>query len=216
MKVYAFSGLGADGRIFSQLNLDHEIVPIQWLEPEKNETLPEYALRLTDQIDTNEPFSLLGVSFGGMLVSEIIKTLDPVHVILISSAATRFELPWMAAVSRRLAIHEVLPARIYKPPTWVAYIGFPTDQSQRQVAKGIIRDTDYRFVKWALGAIVHWDNEQIPQNVCHFHGRLDPILPLKRRMNAQVIGTGHFIILRHAEEISKRINRLFEHSSTIA
>lgn len=205
MKIYAFSGLGADGRIFQHLELSQEIIPIKWIEPEKHETLESYALKLGKQIDPSEPYVMLGVSFGGMLVSELSKTLKPEKVILISSAATRFELPFMAKLSRVLKLHEILPARIYKPPRLVAYFGFPTSKKQREVAMGIIEDTDYHFVKWALGAIVQWRNEQTPSNLLHIHGRLDPILPLKKRMDAQVLGSGHFIILRKSAEISSII-----------
>ena len=209
MKIYAFSGLGADGRIFSHLHLDHEIVPIKWIEPRENESLESYAIRLGAQIDTSQPYMLLGVSFGGMLVSELSKSLQPKKVILISSAATRKQLPWMASLSRYVKLHRFLPARIYKPPLWASYLSFPLNKAHREVAQGIIRDMDYRFVKWALGAIVDWKNEEVPANMIHIHGWLDPILPLKKRMNAEVQGSGHFIILKNAGEISNRINQLF-------
>ncbi len=207
MKIYAFSGLGADQRIFSYLKLDHEIIPIQWIVPEPNETLESYAGRLGEQIDTSESFALLGVSFGGMLASELSKTLKPVATILISSAATRHELPWMANVSQRYRLAQKIPTRLFKPPVLGAYVGFPFHKRNREVAKGIIRDTDPQFVQWALGAIVNWKNETHPENLYHIHGRLDPILPYKKRMGAEALGTGHFIILKEAEEISLRINQ---------
>lgn len=213
MKVYAFSGLGADGRIFKYLSLSHEIIPVQWIEPLQEESLESYALRLGEQIDESQPFALLGVSFGGMLVSELSKTMKPEKVILISSAATRYELPFMSTVSRLFRLHKILPARIYKPPTFVAYFGFPASKKQREVAIGIIQDTDYHFVKWALGAIVNWSNEQTPSKMLHIHGKLDPILPLKKRMNAMVLGSGHFIILRKSNEISSIIE---EHIAVMA
>lgn len=208
MKIYAFSGLGTDGRIFSHLSLDHELVPVNWIEPEHGESLSKYALRLKEQIDQSEPFALLGVSFGGMIASELTKTMTPRKTILISTAATKYELPWMAAVSRTLKLHDFLPALIYRPPTWTTYLNFPTNKKHREVAKGIIRDMDTAFIKWALGAIVNWDNETVPDNMLHIHGRLDPIIPYKNRMNAEVIGRGHFIILKNAEEVSERINQL--------
>ena len=95
MKIYAFSGLGTDERIFRQLALDHELIPVKWINPLPKEKLSSYAQRLGEQIDQSEPFALLGVSFGGMLVSELVKTLNPEKVILISSASTRFELPYI-------------------------------------------------------------------------------------------------------------------------
>ncbi len=208
MRIYAFSGLGTDGRIFSHLSLDHEVVPVNWIEPERSESLSKYALRLEQQIDQSEPFALLGVSFGGMIASELAKTMIPAKTMLISSAATKHELPWMATVSRTFRLHDFLPAIIYRPPTWTTYLNFPTNKKHREVARGIIRDMDTTFIKWALGAIVKWENEKVPDDMVHIHGRLDPIIPYKNRMNAEVVGRGHFIILKNAEEVSKRINQL--------
>ena len=206
MKVYAFSGLGADQRIFSYLNLEHEIVPIRWETPLLEETIESYAVRLAGQIETSEPFAMLGVSFGGMLVSELMDRLSPQHAILISSAACKYELPWLASVAQRLNLVKHLPTGLFKPPMLGAYIGFPFNKRNRDVARGIIQDTDPGFVKWAVHAIVNWKKEVPPESFHHIHGRLDPILPWKNRMNAQRVGTGHFIILKNAKEVSKILN----------
>lgn len=210
MKIYALSGLGTDGRIFSHLTVDHEIIPIKWAQFQKEDTLAVYASRLLSQIETDEPFALMGVSFGGMLAVELAKVLQPEKVILISSAATHHELPTIARIANLTSLHRVLPSRIYKPPTWASFLGFPMDRPKREIAKGIIRDMDHVFIKWALGAIVTWRNDVIPKNMVHIHGRLDPIIPLKKRMNAEVIGLGHFIVLKEAKKISGRINRIIE------
>jgi len=210
MKIYAFSGLGADQRIFAYLTLDAELVPIQWIDPLPDEGLPSFALRLANQINTSEPFALLGVSFGGMLVSALTEHLSPAHTILVSSAANKYELPWMAGIARRWKLVSKIPTFMFKPPAYIAWFGFPFHARNRKVAQGIIRDMDPAFVKWALGAIVNWDKSEQPTTFLHIHGRLDPILPLKKRMNAKVIGTGHFIILKNADEISKRINSILD------
>jgi pimeloyl-ACP methyl ester carboxylesterase len=206
MKIYAFSGLGADQRIFSYLQLNEELVPIQWIDPFPNESLSSYSLRLAEQIDTDSEFALLGVSFGGMLVSELSHSLSPSKTILISSAATRYELPWMSGPGRKWNLAQKIPTAFFKPPQFTTYFGFPFNKQHRKVAQGIIKDTDPSFVQWALGAIVRWENERVPTNMLHIHGRLDPILPLKKRMNAVVIGRGHFIILKKAKTLSASIN----------
>jgi hypothetical protein len=206
LKIYAFSGLGADQRIFTYLNLDIELVPIQWVNPLPDESLPSYAQRLAEQIDQSEPFGLLGVSFGGMLVSELSHKINPLKTILISSAATKHELPWVAGAAKRWNLANKLPASFFKPRLFTAYIGFPFNKQHRLVAQGIIRDTDPAFVQWAIGAIVSWENEEVPNDLLHIHGRLDLILPLKKRMNATIVGKGHFIILKEAKTLSAKIN----------
>ena len=49
--IYLISGLGADERVFQNLDFGR-LKPtfIKWIEPIKNETIEEYALRLSLQI----------------------------------------------------------------------------------------------------------------------------------------------------------------------
>ncbi|WP_353717332.1 hypothetical protein [Dyadobacter sp. 676] len=67
MNVYFISGLGADERVFTKLKLDPRlnVKYIKWVRPLKKETLQHYAARLSKQIDTSQPFQLVGLSFGG-------------------------------------------------------------------------------------------------------------------------------------------------------
>ena len=92
MKLYGLSGLGTDKRVFEYLTLDYEFIPIDWIEPRRKETIEEYALRLSELIDKNEDFGILGVSFGGLVAIEISKILNPKLTILISSVETKNEL----------------------------------------------------------------------------------------------------------------------------
>ena len=93
--LYLIPGQGADWRSYQFLDLaDYDTVIIPHLIPHKNETLPEYAKRMSAAIDTTETFSLIGVSFGGMICVEISKFLNPHKVIIISSAKGKHELPF--------------------------------------------------------------------------------------------------------------------------
>ena len=51
MKIYAISGLGADKRVFQFLKLEHEFIPIDWIDPLKNESIAEYAKRFSSIIE---------------------------------------------------------------------------------------------------------------------------------------------------------------------
>ncbi len=67
MKVYFISGLAADKRVFKYISLPTgcEAVHLDWITPQKDDTLPSYALRLASAINRDEPFALVGLSFGG-------------------------------------------------------------------------------------------------------------------------------------------------------
>ena len=69
---YLFSGLGADKSVFDNLSFlktqKHKF--IEWEKPKTND-LEKYALQLSKQIDKSKKVILIGVSFGGMLVSAL-------------------------------------------------------------------------------------------------------------------------------------------------
>src|SRR5882762_5671553 len=94
MKVYFLSGLGADKTVFQFLHLKYcEPIFISWIKPLQNETLPCYALRLKDHYKISNDATICGLSFGGMIATEIAKGFSTSKVILISSAKTKHELP---------------------------------------------------------------------------------------------------------------------------
>ncbi len=93
MKIYCISGLGADKRAYQLLQLNHEMVHLEWITPKKNEPLIEYCFRLGTAINTNEPFGIMGLSFGGLVAIELSKIFNPSFTILLSSIETCQELP---------------------------------------------------------------------------------------------------------------------------
>ena len=55
-KVYFISGIGADKRVFSFLDLSFcEPVFLDWIAPNKQESLESYALRLRNEIPEAHP-----------------------------------------------------------------------------------------------------------------------------------------------------------------
>ena len=55
--------------------------------------MESYAKQLVQQIDTTEDVILIGVSFGGMVISEINKLINSKKSIIISSAQNKYEIP---------------------------------------------------------------------------------------------------------------------------
>ena len=73
MKIYVVSGLGADFKVLEKLKFpeNHEVVFIDWIIPQKEESFADYVKRMAEKIDDSEPFYLLGYSFGGIIVQEL-------------------------------------------------------------------------------------------------------------------------------------------------
>jgi len=206
MKIYCISGLGADTRVFKYLSLNYEIVPVSWIKPIENESIKDYSVRLSETINTNEDFGLLGVSFGGFIATEISKRLKPKVTILISSAETRDELSPFLKFMGSLGIFNIIPQRFIMPPKIITHRMFGT--SRKELLNSIIKDTDLNFAKWAVGALANWSNKTSLKNVLKISGSDDKMIPPRRSRNVDIInGGGHFIIVDRANEVSCIINR---------
>ena len=206
MKIYAISGLGADKRVFQFLNLEHEFIPIDWIDPLKNESIAEYAKRFSSVIDTSEKFCVLGVSFGGLIAVEISKFLKPELTILISSAETRQEIPLIYRILGKTKIVKIIPAKLLNPPRWMAKILFGTKKVA--LLNEILDDADLKFTKWAVQELSSWKNEQKVEKVLKIVGTKDKLIPLKNEQDIELIeGGGHLMIIDNADEVSSIINK---------
>jgi surfactin synthase thioesterase subunit len=90
LTVYFIPGLGADYRLYNNINLPGvESIYISWPEPNDCTTLKEYTELLLPMIDTSKPFVIWGTSMGGMVAIELCKHVKPQKLILISTVKTR-------------------------------------------------------------------------------------------------------------------------------
>lgn len=206
-KIYIFSGLGVDRRVFDNIdfgNLDIEF--IDWIMPLRNEPLDDYAKRISLKITTGNPV-LIGLSFGGMMVVEISKIIKIEKIILIASAKNKFELPKFNRISGILKLNKLIPKSLFKKQNFITnwLFGIETD-SEKLLLKNILKDTDPDFFSWAINEIVNWKNEISPENVIHIHGNKDRIIPFKNvKADFVVEGGGHFMTVNKPEEIREII-----------
>lgn len=209
MKFYTISGLGADKRVFDYLEINHPTHHLEWIEPNKHETLPQYAQRLSGNIDTSEPFGIIGVSFGGMLATEIAKQLNPKITVLISSVSESKHLPFLYRFIGSSGILKIIPSTLFNPPNFLMDYYFGT--YQKKLLYSILSDTDTKFTKWCVIALTTWQNETVPESIYHIHGTKDKVLPLKKSSDVVTIDKGtHFMIVDRAKEISSIINHRVE------
>lgn len=205
MKVYFISGLAADGRVFQFIDLPqgYDKIYINWITPNKKESLKEYALRLSEQINHEEPYILVGLSMGGMIASEIAKYFPPQLTVLISSVPTSTQLPNYYKYVNRLKLYRVVPTKILKSIS-VAKRIFSTETSQaKKILVEVIRDSDPVFIRWAIQAILEWENETIPYPIKHIHGTKDGILPIKNTSPSHTILDGtHLMLMSRVEELN--------------
>lgn len=210
MKVYGFSGLGADERVYYLLNekLITEIIPVAWIPPFEKESIEEYAFRLSKKIEKSEEVILVGVSFGGIIAIEIAKLITPHKIILISSAVTLQEIPWYFRMMGLSKINKIIPPKFILPPAFINNWVFSIKKNEyKAMLKDILESTDKAFAKWAINQITNWKNLEEPRNVIRIHGTRDRLLPATNKTNIKINDAGHFMVIENAEEIAAIINR---------
>ncbi len=210
--IYIFSGLGADERVFKKLDFSgYEITFVRWIAPNKNETIAHYALRLTKQIKTNRPI-LIGLSFGGMMATEVAKLIDTEKIIIIASAKTYQEIPVYYRLAGLLKLHELIPTAVLKTPNMFSNWLFGTEsEADKDMLASIMVDTDPDFLVWAIDKIVNWSNQTLNKNLVQIHGTADKILPFYFvKSDIKVKGGGHLMTLNKAEELTKIIRTLLD------
>jgi len=206
MKVYFISGLAADSRVFKYIQLPSncEAVFLEWITPVKNESLHDYSLRLAEKINTNEPFSIIGLSMGGMMASEIAGRLNPVLTVLISSVPSSAHLPFYFKAAGTLKLQKVIPISVVKSAAMIKrFFTAETDEDKKMIRQ-IIKDSDNSFIRWAMDAILNWENETMPSSYIHIHGTRDEVLPVRFTKPTHVLSkAGHLMIMTKAKEINK-------------
>lgn len=210
-KVYIFSGLGVDKRVFDNIdfgNLNPEF--IDWISPLKNESLEEYSKRISKNIKSEKPI-LIGLSFGGIVATEISKIIQTEKVILIASLKTKFEIPLLYRIAGKLKINKFIPASILKKQNLITNWFFGVKSTEHKTLLGqILKDTDPTFLKWAINEIANWKNVKKPNNYIHIHGNQDRIIPIKNvECNFLIKGGGHFMTVNKSEEIKEIIHNAF-------
>lgn len=201
--VVLFSGLGASKHIFDFLDLGAvNKAYINWVVPHHGETMSQYAHRLIGQIPYEKPI-LIGVSFGGMVATEISKHIDTEKVIVISSAGSHHGIPLYYKVIGFLKLHNLLPASVATRPGKLLcnILGIQTDE-HKTMLNSILSTVDPVFLRRAVNMILGWRNETPPTNFYHIHGTRDWLLPLRVNCQQKISGGGHFMIVDRAREIS--------------
>lgn len=202
--IYFLSGLGSDERVFSKLNINgYKIVYLQWLLPGKKETIQQYAMRMAEQIQDENPI-LAGLSFGGMMSIEMAKQKQFQKVILISSIPSYDKLPAWMKLAGKCRLNKLLPMRPYKilRPIENWNMGVQTKEDKALVSH--YRDTVNRhYLNWSINEILNWRNNWQPSNVFHIHGSKDRIFPLSKLAPTHIINNGgHFMVYNRADEVS--------------
>ncbi|MDX1652257.1 MAG: alpha/beta hydrolase [Brumimicrobium sp.] len=214
-QIYLLPGQGSDCRIFSKLEFDTSRFEVYCLEyglPSANESMREFAVRISREIDTSKQVILIGVSLGGMLCTEIAHTIHPEKTIIISSAASASELPKTYRIQKNLRIHEFIPGWLYKRGAlFLQPLVEPDRKKEKATFKSMLKRKSPLYFKRTVKLIVLWDREENSEQIIHIHGDKDHTLPIENTVPDHVIKDGsHMMTLTKGEELSELINSILK------
>ena len=213
MTIYLLSGLGVDKSVFQfiQFPAESNIEFLDWIEPQKDEDLQSYARRIAEKVKRDEPFLLIGLSFGGMVACEMQEILKPKKTILISSVCRRQELPRLYRLAGNLHLLRLMPSKhLLKPNRLLYWLFGIKKEKDRKHLKEILVNTNPGFSKWAMTQIVNWKREKITEGIIRIHGDSDRVLPINHfEPKYRIVDGGHFMIVTHSSEISKILDSEF-------
>ncbi|MDW3646971.1 MAG: alpha/beta hydrolase [Bacteroidia bacterium] len=209
-------GLGFTKEIFSRLKIQaEELFYLEWIEPEVNESLDSYALRMgSDLKRAKYPLVLLGHSFGGMMASEVSRQYEAQLIILISSVKNREEIPFRFKSIAPLGLHRLFTKELSLKslPYWGERFGYKKGEEQELFRKMVSRQTN-SYLQWALKNLSLWDrniSREVPY--FHFHGDHDKTFPVQHiKPPFTLIEKGsHMMVYNQAWKLSQLINTSLE------
>ena len=207
--LYLFPGQGSDSAIFSKMNFP-DTFSLKYMElptPHKGEMLPEYAQRFVSEIDTSETYSLIGVSLGGMICTELADILKPEKVIIISSAKCAAELPSRYRFQQKVRLNRAIPASWYLGGALLLQpIVEPDRNVEKDTFKRMLRSKNKIYMKRAVDMIINWQRETYSSDIIHIHGDNDHTIPIQNvQPFTTVSGGSHMMALTRGESIGQLV-----------
>lgn len=228
-RLVMLPGLGCDHRLFKyQKQAFPNLEAYNWIAPlaygkgatrDRPETLREYAQRFAEQIPTDKPFYLGGVSMGGMVAQEMAHywqdRLPPGTVrglFLIGTCRSGQELVWSAKLAAPFARYL---------PDWTVHLGrcfaplglrIAEDfgAEERRLVVDMLKDADPAFSRWAINAISKWEGVKsylkFKSDIVQLHGKRDRILRfIPKHTNISFDTAGHLINLSRYQCVNRII-----------
>ncbi|WP_336514612.1 alpha/beta hydrolase [Pollutibacter soli] len=208
MKAYLIGGLAADERVFRHIRFpdNYEPVFLNWIVPEKNESLVSYARRMAGQMDTSVNFILVGVSFGGMLAVEISRLFPSDKTILIASVPEHKQLPGYFRWMYKAGLPRFVPISLIKNGVMFRRLFTAETNEDKDIIRSMVRNADPGFIRWAMIAALEWEAVSESSNYVHIHGTDDFVFPHRyTKPSHTIIKGGHLMVMDRADDINSII-----------
>lgn len=210
--VYLMPGLAASSQIFEKIKLDEsqfELFYLEWEIPLQNETLSNYALRMTEKIQHENPV-LIGVSFGGILVQEMAAYIKVQKLIIISSVKTNLEFSTTFKLAKATKAYKLMPTTLFANVESLSKFSFGDTINKRiKLYEKFLKVRDKNYLDWAVEQVILWERTVAVPNVIQIHGDLDEVFPIKNIEDCMVIRGGtHIMILNKYKWLNENLPRI--------
>lgn len=209
MTIHCISGLGADQRVFANIQIPGaELQAVPWAYFDKHDEMACYAQKMAAQIPEGNDHIILGLSFGGMLASEIARTRPAQRVIIVSSAKSPDELELPGKFLQFVIHRGMLPVGLAPLGGKQVTSRFGAEtKEEHHLIHSILKDTDPHFARCAFRAMIDWQSQVAPpENIVHIHGTADQLIrPERINPTHWVKGGSHIMIYNRAAEVSALI-----------
>jgi len=207
--VYFVPGLAASPKIFEYIELpqdDFEVHHLDWFLPPSGSDLTDYARIMAERVVHDAPV-LVGVSFGGMLVQEMARFLNPRKLIVISSIKCRDEMPRRLWIARYTRLHRLLPTGAIQNLESLTRFAFGDAVRKRlKLYERYLGMREKEYLDWALEAIVNWDRETPEPGLIHIHGDQDAVFPMSHLGPCLCVEGGtHTMIIHRYKWFNERL-----------
>lgn len=212
-KLFLIAGLGADTRIYSNLDFSgFDVVPVKWIPTDGCVGLESYAHKLAEFYNITPNSIVIGNSLGAMLGVEIAKIIPLKKMILTSSIKTVYEAPTYFKLFINVPVYNIIPEKMFKSIDFLVELLFgEMEQRDTGLFLDMMRGWSTDFLKWGMTAALQWNNTIIPPNTYHINGDKDLVFPYKKVKDAIVIKGGtHIMIYDMPMEINAVLKKIFK------
>jgi predicted nucleic acid-binding protein len=210
--VYLMPGMAASPKIFEYIKLpknQFEIHLLEWVMPVHNESISDYAFRMTKYI-MHDNIVLLGVSFGGVLVQEMSKHIKLRKLIIVSSVKSMHELPRKMQLAKATKAYKLLPTQLLSNLDLLVKYAFGKSVIKRiELYKMYLSVNDNAYLSWAIEQMVCWNQQEVIPEMIHIHGDNDAVFPIKYINDAIVVENGtHIMVINKYKWFNENLPRI--------
>lgn len=209
MKLALVPGMGADGRLFSRLDLSWcQHRTLSWIPHLPHDTIGSYADRLATHHQLADDELLVGVSMGGIIAAQLAATRRRSAILISSATRPAMLAPWLRTLG---------PLAAFMPFAAVAMTPSMSIPPGKRLLATMFQAQPPAFLRWACGAILAWPGVERHAGMRSIHGTADRIFPISRQPlpDATIAGGGHLMVFDRAPAVIRALRPLADKSPVV-